>query len=250
MDPRPPTVRFPPVAHADPDGLLAVSRDLDSTSLLHAYRHGIFPWTDDPVGWFAPAQRGVLLPPWAHFPRNFGRLMRRANFGVRFDGAFPAVVAACRAAHAHEGEWLTPRFCAAYEALWRAGHAHSVEVVRNGELVGGLYGVQVGGMFSAESMFAGVDNASKAAVWALLAARTQLGIAAVDVQVLGETTAKLGARAVPRATFMQLLAACSTTFAERAGRRWPEGERRLVDTLQPTAPDNPDNPTSSAKRNS
>lgn len=231
MDPGPPTIRFPPVQSADADGLLAITPHLDRALLLSAYGQGVFPWTDDPVGWFAPAERGVLLPPWAHFPRNFGRLMRRADFSVRFDGAFPEVIAACRKAHAHEGEWLTPRFVAAYVDLWRAGHAHSVEIWHGGALVGGLYGVQVGGMFSAESMFARVPNASKAAVWALLAARETLGVSVVDVQVVGETTARLGARAVPRAAFMQLLTACGAARAWARPQRWPTDERPLLSML-------------------
>lgn len=231
MDPGPPTIRFPPVQSADADGLLAITPHLDRALLLSAYRQGIFPWTDDPVGWFAPAERGVLLPSWAHFPRNFGRLMRRAEFSVRFDGAFADVIAACRAAHAHEGEWLTPRFVAAYVDLWRAGHAHSVEIWQAGALVGGLYGVQVGAMFSAESMFAGVANASKAAVWALLAAREELGVSAVDVQVVGETTARLGARAVPRAAYMQLLAACTKSSTSMQAQSWPANERALLTML-------------------
>ena len=224
-------IAFPPLETADASGLLAVTPGLDVALLLSAYRQGIFPWTDAPVGWFAPPRRGLLLPERAHFPRNFARLMRKSGFCIGMDGAFGAVILGCREAHAADGEWLTPRFVAAYTELWTLGHAHSVEVWRGGRLVGGLYGVQVGGMFCAESMFTRANNAAKAALYALLSLRDELGVELVDVQVVNATTHELGASEVPRQTYMRALASCLRTDAARAGRPWPMQRRPITDYL-------------------
>lgn len=214
-------IRFPSVTRADPSGLLCISDDMDATLLWSAYCQGVFPWTDRPVGWFAPPSRGLLRPAAAHFPKNVAKLWRKAAFQVTFDTAFADVIAGCRASHADEGEWITPRFVAAYCALFEQGHAHSVEVWQSSRLVGGTYGVQVGHVFSAESMFGVVSNASRSALYALVCAMAQLQLVAIDVQVVGEVTAALGATAVARAEFMRLLAAGLTIPGALAPKRWP-----------------------------
>lgn len=216
-----PMIRFPSVTRADPSGLLCISDDLDAALLWSAYCQGVFPWTDQPVGWFAPPARGLLLASAAHFPKNLAKLWRKAGFQVTFDTAFADVMGGCRAAHAEEGEWITDRFVAAYCELFRAGHAHSVEVWQGPRLVGGTYGVQVGHVFSAESMFGLVSNASRSALYALVCAMGQLGLVAIDVQVIGEVTAALGASAVPRSAFMRLLKAGLATPGARSATPWP-----------------------------
>lgn len=207
FEPIPPGL-LDPTAHVDADGCVAATRTMALPMLQAAYAHGVFPWTDAPVRWFCPAARGLLVPERAHFPRNLPRLMRRAGLEVRVDTAFAAVVRACARAHAHEGTWITARFEQGYAALHAAGAAHSVEVFADDALVGGLYGVQVGGMFCAESMFMAVSPASRAAVYALVTRRAELGVALIDVQQCTPTTQALGAIDVPRALYLQLLARC------------------------------------------
>jgi leucyl/phenylalanyl-tRNA--protein transferase len=194
-----------PAEYADPWGQVAETASITPQQLCAAYAHGVFPWTDNPVGWFCPSERAVLAPHLVHFPRNLPRLMRKAGFTFRADSAFGEVVRSCAQTHAHEGVWLTPRFRAAYEVLHRRGLAHSIEVLQDGRLVGGVYGVQVGRIYCAESMFAHVSHASKAALHALFAHRRALGIELVDVQVMGETTKALGAINLPRPMYLDLL---------------------------------------------
>lgn len=208
-----------PARHSDARGLVARTASITPQLLQAAYGHGVFPWTDNPVGWFCPPWRGVLLPDQAHFPRNLPRLGRKAQFAVRADTAFAAVVAGCARAHRHAGIWITPRFARAYLSLHQMGLAHSVEVWQAGELVGGLYGVQVGGVFCAESMFAGASHAGKVALQALVAARAQLGIRLVDVQVVGHVTSSLGAREVPRQAYLEALVRLRNGPGPRP---WPE----------------------------
>jgi len=196
-----------PAEYADPWGQVAETASITMQQLYAAYSHGVFPWTDNPVGWFCPSERAVLAPHLVHFPRNLPRLMRKAGFTFRADTVFGQVVRCCAQAHAHEGVWLTPRFVAAYEALHRRGLAHSLEVFDGDQLVGGIYGVQIGRIFCAESMFTLASNASKAALYTLFARRQGLGIELVDVQVMGETTRALGAINLPRPMYLDLLQA-------------------------------------------
>lgn len=209
-----------PEACVDPWGQVAETASITLRHLLMAYRHGVFPWTDHPVGWFCPAERAILPPLRAHFPSNLPRLCRKARFEVRADTRFAEVVAACARAHAAQGVWLTPRFRAAYQALHRRGHAHSLEIFADGQLVGGLYGVQVGRVFCAESMFGAVNNASKAAVYALCQHRAALGVELVDTQVLTPATEQLGAMAVPRSLYLQILHALGPQGTWQP-TRWP-----------------------------
>ena len=224
LDPTAPSwharVQFPPVALADEHGLVCLSDGLDAGLLWAGYQHGVFPWTDEPVGWFAPPKRGVLVPAQAAFPRNLPKLWRKGGFRVSFDSAFPRVIRGCRARHKEQGEWITPRFVAAYSQLHDFGHAHSVEVWRDNELVGGCYGVQVGSLLSAESMFGTVDNASRAALYALVQASDALGIELIDVQVINEVTARLGATQWSRQRFAQAVAAVSKRPGALLPARW------------------------------
>lgn len=210
-----------PDTYADPWGQVAETPSITPNQLQAAYSNGVFPWTDNPVGWFCPSERAVLAPHLVHFPSNLPRLMRRAGFGFSADTAFAQVVRRCASSHAHEGVWLTPRFVAAYEALHRRGLAHSLEVWQGDALVGGLYGVQLGRLFCAESMFHGVSHGSKAALHALFAHRHALGIELVDVQVMGETTRALGAINLPRPMYLDLVRALAPVgLGPGPGRRW------------------------------
>ena len=199
----PPTCRwtFPRPSVADPDGLVAVGADLEPGTLLAAYRQGIFPM---PVGrhlaWWSPDPRGVL--PRVHVGRTLARTRRR--FEIRVDSAFTAVIDTCADRRRPHG-WITPAVRRAYTRLHDLGWAHSVEAWRDGILAGGVYGVQVGGLFAAESMFHRETDAGKTALAAL---RERLGPdALLDVQWLTPHLASLGAVEIPREEYLGHLAA-------------------------------------------
>jgi leucyl/phenylalanyl-tRNA--protein transferase len=189
-------------------GLVAVGGDLSVPRLVLAYRAGLFPWTADPPTWWSPEPRGIfeLAETGLHVSRSLARTLRRAPFTYTVNRAFRAVVEACAEAP-RPGHWITPEFLAAYEALHAAGHAHSVECWRGGELAGGLYGVTVGGLFAGESMFHRADDASKAAVVFTHARLRGRGFRLFDIQMLTPTTAALGAVEVPREQYLARLAA-------------------------------------------
>lgn len=239
-------IRFPDVAEAAPSGLLCISEDMPLELLWSAYRQGIFPWTDSPVGWFAPPERAVIDPKRTTFPRNVRKLWRKAGYEVSLDTQFDRVIAACRDAHAHEGEWITPRFVRAYQALHRAGYAHSVELYSQGQLVGGTYGVLVGRTFSAESMFGHVDNASRSALYALCCLAPSLHIDLIDVQVRSDVTQRLGAYTLPRAAFMQtLIDGCAGESRTVSPAVWPREPFEELSGEAPQLPFLTDAPASS-----
>ncbi|MGI4895492.1 MAG: leucyl/phenylalanyl-tRNA--protein transferase [Janthinobacterium lividum] len=187
------------------DDLVAVGGDLAPETLVEAYRHGYFPMGlggggRGPIGWWAPQPRGVLLPERIHVSRSLARSMRR--FEVRVDTAFEHVVAGC-ADPSRPGAWITRDVARAYARLHRLGWAHSVEVFAAGELVGGLYGVSLGGLFAAESKFHRVTDASKAAVVALADLLGQDGVSGrlIDVQWRTDHLATLGVEEVDRSRY-------------------------------------------------
>lgn len=205
--------RFPPLEFADKSGLIAVGGDFEVPSLLLAYRSGIFPWPipDYPLAWFAPPRRAVLSFDAYHPSRSFLRWLRHNTFSVSFDVAFAETMRGCAAGHTKPGEpvemstWITPEMIAAYTELHRAGFAHSCEVWDGEELVGGVYGIAIGGMFAAESMFFRKDNASKLALHSLVSHLQSVGLTWIDVQVLNPFTKSLGAAEVTRHRFMGML---------------------------------------------
>ncbi|MEP6855409.1 MAG: leucyl/phenylalanyl-tRNA--protein transferase [Pedococcus sp.] len=153
----------------DGEDLVVVGGDLRAGTLLSAYRSGLFPMGlgehgDRPMGWWSPDPRGVLLPGAVHASRSLRRSLRQ--FEMRVDTAFDQVIAAC-ADPSREGRWITEEIVDAYTELHALGWAHSIETWLEGELVGGLYGIAVGGLFAGESMFHRVTDASKAAVLAM-----------------------------------------------------------------------------------
>lgn len=204
---RDPDAPFPPADSAltDPDGLLAVGGDLSPTRLVKAYRHGIFPWFNEgePILWWSPDPRAVVPTGSFHVARRFARFLRHCRWEIRVDHDFDAVVARCAAPRRKaDGTWITPSMRAAYAALHRLGHAHCIGVYREGELVGGVYGVDVGAAFSAESMFSAVDEASKVALWALAGLLHGHGVGLLDAQLMSPHLASLGAIALPRSRYL------------------------------------------------
>jgi leucyl/phenylalanyl-tRNA---protein transferase len=206
--PGPPRWRFPDPAVADADGLLGVGADLGPDTLVHAYRAGVFPWPHEgmPLPWFSPDPRGVLEPGAVVVRRSLRRRLRSCGWETTVDAAFGAVTAAC-ARRPGEGTWITTTMRAAYERLHALGWAHSLEVWDGDELVGGLYGVQCGGVFTGESMFHDRADASKVALVDLCERLTTAGGTVVDVQLTTPHLATMGARDTARAEFLGLLAA-------------------------------------------
>ena len=211
LDPAAPPTAFPPVTRAlrEPNGLLCMGGDLSTERLLAAYRRGIFPWFSDgdPILWWSPDPRALLFVDELHISRSLQRRLRQAAYTVSADRAFEIVVDCCAAPRKHQPEtWILPEMRKAYSALHRLGHAHSIEVWDGGLLVGGVYGVAIGGLFSGESMFSRADDASKVALVALARQLAARGVPAIDCQVPNPHLATLGARTVPRSEFLRLLA--------------------------------------------
>ncbi len=201
---------FPPVEQADPDGLLALGGDLSVSSLLHAYLNGIFPWpiAEELLAWFAPPERAVLFLDEFHLSRRFQRTRKSVPFTVRIDTNFRSVVERCaelKNRGTQDGTWITEQIIEAYCALFNAGYCHSFETYLNGELVGGVYGVQIGQFFAAESAFYRSSGASMVAMCELVNYLKHNGVTWCDCQILTPFSESLGARLLPREQFMQLL---------------------------------------------
>jgi leucyl/phenylalanyl-tRNA--protein transferase len=184
--------------------LVAVGGDLSIPRLLLAYRSGLFPWTADPVTWWSPDPRGIFELEAFHVPRSLARTLRKASFTVTFDQAFRETITACAQVR-RPGGWISPEFIVAYTALHEAGHAHSVECWQGGQLVGGVYGVAVGGLFAGESMFHRVNDASKVALTHLVRHLRACGFTLFDTQMVTNATRQLGAIEVSRADYLNRL---------------------------------------------
>lgn len=216
-----PEVGFPDPRLAEPDGLLAVGGDLAPERLLAAYGLGIFPWYErPPILWFSPDPRMVLRPGELHVPRRLRRLLRARPFELSLDRAFGEVIRACATVPRREGRgtWITPEMIDAYERLHELGFAHSVEVWCAGELVGGLYGVALGGAFCAESMFRRRSEASKVALVTLVEQLARWGFELFDAQLPVAHLERWGASAWPRERFLAALAAARERPTRRG--RW------------------------------
>ncbi len=205
----PDSLMFPSADDAPPDAPLAVGGDLSAARLLRAYRAGIFPWYNEPpILWWSPDPRMVLFPDELRVNRSLAKAMRKRTLDITFDRAFPAVIRACAAPRASaDGTWITPDMMVAYADLFRRGHAHSVEAWQDGVLVGGLYGVALGGAFFGESMFSTISYASKIAFARLVFWLRENGFSLIDCQVPSDHMASLGARTIPRHAFLQHLRA-------------------------------------------
>lgn len=200
-------IAFPPVQRALENGLLAVGGDLSVPRLLAAYRRGIFPWygPGDPILWWSPDPRLVLLPEWLHVPRSLRRVLNRNLFSFSLDRDFARVIRACGERREQDGTWLVPEMIAAYIDLHHAGYAHSLEVWQDGRLVGGLYGVALGNCFFGESMFTRVDNAGKAGLVNMVRYLASRGCEMIDCQVTTDNLLRFGAREIRRSVFLRRL---------------------------------------------
>lgn len=207
-----PVTHFPdPRRSADPDGVIALGGDLHPDSLRRAYRQGIFPWPHPglPLLWFSPPERAILDFAHLHVPRRLERLRRNTRLTFTLDRAFDQVIACCRWAPrpGQEGTWITPAMERAYGRLHRRGDTHSVEVWdETGSLVGGVYGVDAGGVFCGESMFHTRPNASKLALLHLVTHLRTRGLDWIDIQMMTPHMEALGATLIPRDAFLNRLA--------------------------------------------
>lgn len=198
---------FPDPEQADSDGLLAVGGDLSPQRLLAAYDRGVFPWYDKglPPLWWSPDPRAIIESQALKISRSMRREIRRTTMTLTFDRAFREVMYQCGQKR-DNGTWILSAMLDAYTQLFELGHAHSVEVWHEGQLVGGLYGVHRGALFAAESMFHRRTNASKLALLACVHVLAERGVDLIDVQFLTEHLASLGAREISRHEYLQRLA--------------------------------------------
>lgn len=200
---------FPDPRYARSD-VVAMGEDLRVETLREAYRKGIFPWPHEgmPLPWFSPRRRAVIFFDELHVGRSLRKARKRDAFTFTIDRDFPAVIRACAEADRpdQEGTWIEPKMIDAYTRFHQSGDAHSVEVWMDGELVGGLYGIDAGGIFAGESMFHRRPDASKLALLFLIDHLRERGATLLDCQVMTPHMEVLGAREIPRARFLDLLA--------------------------------------------
>jgi leucyl/phenylalanyl-tRNA--protein transferase len=200
-------LRFPNPCSADSDGLVAVGGDLSVPRLLLAYRSGLFPWTVNPITWWSPEPRAIFPLDQFHLSRSLARIIRRCTFEITMDRAFREVMAGCAAsARGRRSTWITREFVDAYSRLHEQGHAHSLECWQGRRLVGGIYGVAIGGFFVGESMFHRVSDASKVALFHLVEHLRRQDFALFDIQMLTPITSQLGGIAIPREEYLRRLA--------------------------------------------
>lgn len=206
---------FPDPRKARSDGLVAVGGDLSVPRLLAAYRSGLFPWTADPVTWWSPDPRGVFDLQDIHVPRSLRTVLNRGEFEVTFDEAFAQVISVCsEVPRGDQDTWITTEFIEAYVEMHRSGHAHSVEVWKDGELAGGLYGVAIGGFFAGESMFHRVSNASKVALVRLQERLRDRGFLLFDTQMVTPATVIMGPGEIRRSEYLKRLAVATAAGCE------------------------------------
>lgn len=201
---------FPPATDATPDGLVAVGGELSPKWLLDAYRHGIFPWPvceDDMMLWWSPDPRAILPLDGLHISRRLRRTLRSGKFRVSYNEDFAGVITCCASGPGREGgTWLTDEMIDAYVRLHQQGHSHSVEVWHADRLVGGTYGVAIGGLFAAESMFYRERDASKVALAHLVDRLNERGFQLLDVQQWTPHTGRLGVVEISRDEYLDRLA--------------------------------------------
>lgn len=200
---------FPPVSEASYEGVLAVGGDLSVERLLLAYRNGIFPWfnEDEPIFWWAPSERMVINPNDYKVAKSLRNIINRNIFEVTINKDFSGVITNCQNAErkGQEGTWISDDIIQSYTQLHKLGKAISFEVWQNNELVGGLYGVDLGHVFCGESMFSKVTNASKVAFVKLIEYLKENNYKLLDCQVHNDHLEKLGAFEISRDAFMIIL---------------------------------------------
>lgn len=202
---------FPHASLANPDGILAVGGDLSVERILLAYQHGIFPWfsDEDPIIWWSPDPRMVLYPDELKISKSMRQVIRSNKLTYTFDSDFETIIRSCAKPRKNqEGvwEWLTEDMIQAYLRVHNAGFAHSVEVWKDNEIVGGLYGISLGGVFFGESMFTKVSNASKFGFIQLVTFLSEANFGMIDCQVHTNHLESLGAREIDRSVFLEKLA--------------------------------------------
>tara|TARA_R110001599_G_scaffold8097_3_gene38811 strand:+ start:3170 stop:3871 length:702 start_codon:yes stop_codon:yes gene_type:complete len=197
----------PEIALTEPNGLLAASYELSPERILQAYKSGIFPWysEDQPVLWWSPDPRCIIYPDQLHLSKSLKKHIRKTQAKITFDQAFNKVIRHCARLESEEGTWITEEMEEAYIQLHEMGHAHSVEVWREGILIGGLYGLALGGCFFGESMFSLETNASKIAFSALCKQLSKWEYQLIDCQVENPHLLTLGASTIERPLFLKKL---------------------------------------------
>jgi leucyl/phenylalanyl-tRNA--protein transferase len=201
---------FPPPTATTSEGLLCVGGRLTPEWLLDAYRHGIFPWPmweNEPVAWWSPDPRAIIELDALHVSRRLRRTLRSRLFTATINRDFDGVICGCGSAVGRRGNtWLTRAMIAAYRQMHELGHAHSLEVWHEGRLAGGTYGIAVGGLFAAESMFYRVRDASKVALVYLVAHLRERGYQLLDIQQWTPHTGSMGAVEIPRIEYLRRVA--------------------------------------------
>lgn len=200
---------FPDPSHTLHDGLVMVGGELSVENLVEAYSFGIFPWPQEgyPILWFSPPRRGVLELKKVHWPKSFQKFLRKTHWQITVNQDFAGVLKACQGQSrpGQAGTWITPEMERAYLRFHQAGYVHSIECREGGQLIGGLYGVDVAGVFAGESMFYLKPNASKFALWWLTEKLREQGRSFMDIQMVTELPRSLGARYIPRDHFLKWL---------------------------------------------
>jgi leucyl/phenylalanyl-tRNA--protein transferase len=200
---------FPHPDQSDEDGLLCYGGNLEIEILIDAYSHGIFPWPHDgyPLLWFSPPERGILDFEKVHIPQRLRRFRKSWKGEFRIDTSFRDVISSCarKKRRGQRGTWITADMINAYMAFHNAGYAHCIEAWEDNELVGGIYGVFVGNVFSAESMFFDRPNCSKLCLWRLIEHLQGIGLTWLDVQVLTPATEQFGGVYISRGEFLKRL---------------------------------------------
>ena len=215
---------FPPLDFAlqEPNGLLCAGGDLSPARLVDAYQRGIFPWysAGEPILWWSPSPRMVLVPEEFRCSRSLRRSLRRGGYEVRFDQCFETVIEACARTprSGQNGTWITKEMRNAYSQLFALGYAHCVETWVDGKLLGGLYGLAIGRMFYGESMFSLAQDASKIAMAHLTSYLEREGFGLIDCQMNTPHLASLGAREIDRSHFIRRLE--DLTAIDVARGRW------------------------------
>ncbi|RMH47734.1 MAG: leucyl/phenylalanyl-tRNA--protein transferase [Gammaproteobacteria bacterium] len=216
---------FPNVSKAcqAPDGLLAFSTKLSEALVIEAYQRGIFPWYEDgsPVLWWCPSQRCVLWPSHLKIRRSLRKRLRNSKYHFTVNCAFEDVIRWCAEIprKGQNGTWITEDMRKVYISLHRSAIAHSIEVWENDVLIGGLYGIRIGGMFCGESMFSRRPDASKMALAVLCQLSLNTGVSVIDCQLPTEHLMSLGAVTIPRSEFIELL----KRERQKSGIEWPCG---------------------------
>ena len=201
-------IEFPSVETANQYGMVAVGGDLSTERLLLAYKSGIFPWysDDEPIVWYSPDPRMVLFPDKLKVSKSMRQILKKGIYKVTFNQAFEEVISNCktvnRTAQGETGTWITDEMKDAYIKLHKLGIAKSIEVWKEDELVGGLYGLEINAIFCGESMFSNVSNASKVAFVHLIKSNDYI---LIDCQVYNEHLASLGAEEISREEFLKIL---------------------------------------------